>query len=284
MLFDVTNDSSTASVHKVVTLIECSQALATRVLVLANSAAYGLMYKVTNLHQAVAILGTAEIRILTVLVGLSSFINNTKLPSGFNSVGIWRHQLKVANIAKTLAEHVKRTNSPTVGMEANASTTGVSAEEQELQSIVPSDVYIIGLLHDIGQFFFAARRPDLWEQVESLRVKENLRFVDAENKFWGIDHALIGAAVLHTWHLPHAVTDPINWHHTPELASLYTVKTRLLAAANQIAHDGLGENDCLPDEVMPLLPQKTDPRMLGAAIAVQLTENVPNSLAGLVVE
>ena len=285
MLFSVTDEGSKASSREVVALVERSQTLATRVLVLANSVVYGLRYKVTNLHQAVSILGMEEIRLLTVIVGVSSFVNDIKLPSGFNATGIWKHQLKVATISKVLAEQIKMatlSNMPAEQAGPDSSLHGPSANEQEILCLIPQDSYVIGLLHDIGQFCFVARRPDLWEMADTLRVKEGLRFADAENKFWGMDHALIGATVLHNWNLPSTVTTPIHWHHAPDLATQHTVETRLLAAANQIAHDGLAEGNCVPDEVMPLLPEKSDPHTLGAAIAAKLVEEHSETFAMLV--
>ncbi|MCL2123381.1 MAG: HDOD domain-containing protein, partial [Desulfovibrionaceae bacterium] len=80
MLFAMTREDSTASTRDLAKLIERSQNLASRVLALANSAAYGLAFKVSALHRAISILGIREIRRMVLLVGISSAIRETKLP------------------------------------------------------------------------------------------------------------------------------------------------------------------------------------------------------------
>lgn len=74
MLFAVTQEGSNASRKTVVTLIEQSPRLTTRVLAVANSAAYGLEFKVSTLQRAISIMGLREVRLLVLMVGMSSFI------------------------------------------------------------------------------------------------------------------------------------------------------------------------------------------------------------------
>ena len=152
LLFAVTQEGSNASVRSVVALIEKSPRLATRVLTVANSAAYGLEFKVSTLQRAISIMGLREVRLLVLMVGMSSFIREAQLPKDFDTAGFWKHLLSVATIARVLADVLGGDNG----------VCGPCACAGERLIMVPDEAYIAGLLHDVGKIFFAAARPDLW--------------------------------------------------------------------------------------------------------------------------
>lgn len=274
MLFAVTKEESTSSVSDLVALIEHSQKLASRVLAIANSAAYGMAFKVSSLQRAVSILGIREIRTLTVLVGTASVISDARLPKNFDTATLWRHQLRVAAIASCL----------TAELGGASGLCGPSARAEERLEIAPDEAYMAGLLHDIGKVFFAAARPDLWEAVQALWQESGQGYAEAENAYWSMDHALIGAQVLHCWKLPLLLTDPISWHHAPELATAYKMEARLLAAADHIAEAGLDENGALDAPALSFLPKACDASALGAVVARNLATVGAESLTGLVTE
>ncbi|MCL1940065.1 MAG: HDOD domain-containing protein [Desulfovibrionaceae bacterium] len=260
MLFAATRENSTASIDDLTALIERSQKLASRVLSIANSALYALESTITSLRRAISILGFREVRTLVVMLGAVSAIKGAKLPRNFDATALWRHQLKAATIAKTLAAELG----------GPAGICGPAAIEENRLVMTPDEAYAAGLLHDIGQVFFAAGRPDVWEAVDDLRRKSSLESFEAEDAYWGIDHALIGAQVLHYWKLPLLLTDPINWHHAPGLAPAYKMEARLLSAANHIAHSGLDKEGALPEAVASLMPEDIDLVQLGTVVAQSL--------------
>ncbi len=266
MLFAATRERSTASVDDLTALIERSQKLASRVLAIANSAVYALEASVTSLRRAVSILGFREVRTLVIMMGAVSVIKGVKLPKSFDAVALWRHQLKTAAVAKALA----------------AELGAFTAAREKSLLMAPDEAYAAGLLHDIGKVFFAAGRPALWEAVEELRQISSLQYFEAEDIYWGMDHALIGAQVLHYWKLPLLLTDPINWHHAPHLAPAFGAETRLLAAANRIAHCGLDEQGALRENALSLLPEGCDAAALGAVVARSLVNADAETFVALV--
>ena len=256
MLFAATKEDSNASMGELVALIERSQKLTVRVLAMANSASYGQEFQVSTLHRAINILGISEIRILLVIVGMSSIIKRSKLPANFDINELWDHQFKVATIAKVLAAELG----------GCSGLCGPGAAEGTHLIMAQDEAYIAGLLHDIGKILFAASRPDLWEEINKNWNHSRQAYFEAENACWGIDHALIGARVLHHWQLPSLLTEPINWHHAPELAPVYKMETRLLAAANYIGHSESARENGLCEEAILLLPQEIDAVAIGTAI------------------
>lgn len=257
MLFAVTREDTKTPLDDLVSLIERSQKLASHVLSIANSALYGMEFKVSTLQRAVSILGVCELRTLVILSGTASLFKEAKLPRDFNAAGLWSHQLKVATVAKALAAELG----------GPSGICGPSAREEDRLGMLPGEAYVAGLLHDIGKVFFAASRPDLWENVEEARKENGQRFFEAEDAYWGMDHALIGAEVLHSWKLPLLLTEPINWHHAPELAPAYKMDARLLAAANHIVHSEPDPEKGLCEEAAALLPERCDTAALGVAMA-----------------
>ncbi|MDR0238631.1 MAG: HDOD domain-containing protein [Deltaproteobacteria bacterium] len=265
MLFAITREDSTASIRDVTTLIGRSQKLSARVLALANSAAYGLPAKVSTLHQAINVLGIREIRLLVLLEGISSVISETKLPKSFDIIILWDHQSQVAAIAKALAAEL---GSP-------SGLCGPLATEANRLNMAPDEAYVVGFLHDIGKIFFAASRADIWETIEKTWKKGELRYFEAEHSYWDIDHALIGATVLHYWKLPLLLTEPINWHHAPDLATTYKMEARLLAAANHIVHSNFDVENGLCEEAVALLPEGID----ATALVIAMTQSLASASA-----
>lgn len=255
LLFAVTQEGSNASVRSVVALIEKSPRLATRVLAVANSAAYGLEFKVSSLQRAINIMGLREVRQLVLMVGMSSFIREARLPKAFDRGEFWRHLLSVAAIARTLAN--------VLGGEAGVCGAGRGADERLV--IVPDEAYLAGLMHDVGKIFLAATRPDIWERAVKMELAEDCGSFEAENAQWGMDHGLIGAAVLHHWKLPLSLTEPINLHHSPELATTYKMEARLLAAANALARCSQ-DASLLRGRVGMYLPESCDVDAVSTAV------------------
>lgn len=269
LLFAATKEDSTASIDDLTVLIERSQKLATRVLALANSAMYALQSTVTSLRRAISILGFREVRTLVIMIGAVSAIKAAKLPKGFDAVALWRHQLRTATVAKALAEALSKG----VGLPGGKPVSGLE--------MAPDEAYAAGLLHDIGKVFLAASRPAVWETVMAVSKSKGIPFNEAEEEYWGMDHALIGAQVLHYWKLPLLLTDPINWHHAPQLAPAYMVDAKLLSAANVIANNGLTGENALPPETAALMPDGADAAALGEAVKNALDEARTEALAGL---
>lgn len=268
-LFAATREDSNVSIDDITTLIEQSQKLATRVLSLANSALYALESTVTSLRRAISILGFREVRTLVLMIGAVSFVRQAKLPKSFDGGEIWRHQVKTGLIAKTLAQAYAR---------GTGLAGGVPDDSLEM---APDDAYAAGLLHDIGKVFLASGRPQTWEAIEELRKRDNSSLYEAEAAYWGMDHALIGAQVLHYWKLPLLLTDPINWHHAPQLAPAFTAETRLIAAANCIAKQGLTAEKALPPDAAALIPKGADPAALGELVAQALDDAAAETAMGL---
>ncbi|MGL1861819.1 MAG: HDOD domain-containing protein [Pseudodesulfovibrio sp.] len=208
-LFIQTGASSLASLEEVGETLSMDQGLTTRILSLANSAYYGLQAEVQSVPRATAVLGMSEIRNIVLSLGVSGLINKYDMPTDFDLGQYWHHQFLVAMITKELA---RKTD---VGH--------------------PDNMFTAGLLHDIGKLITAMRRPDDWQAMHDLAEEEEMLDAEAEDDYWGIDHAVVGALVLKSWDLPADLVEPVNWHHAPALAPEHSGEATILCLADYAA-------------------------------------------------
>lgn len=102
--------------------------------------------------------------------------------------------------------------------------------------------------------FFAAARPDIWEKLAEMEQEQACGSFEVENAQLGMDHGLIGAAVLHHWKLPLLLTEPINLHHSPELSQRIKWKPGCLPRQ-------------IPWRVAPWMPTSSRPARVGTCRA-----------------
>ncbi len=150
--------------------------LASRVLRLANSAAFPGKSQATTLDQAIARMGTEGLKLALVHYSMYQAFSSrdARIQSAFR--GIWEHSLAVALIAKELAG--------------------------KLQAVDSGAAYLAGLLHDVGKPVVASL---LLEAEKLLSVSKSSvpwmgprvwrRVVD-----WS--HRKIGVALARSWQLP----------------------------------------------------------------------------------
>jgi HD-like signal output (HDOD) protein len=270
MLFDATRDNSTATLQDIAKLVERSQNLATRLLNIANSAYYVLEFKVTSLERAISVLGLREVRSLVLMVGMVAAIKGVKLPGRFDAHALWRHHIRTALLAKALADSLRSEAAPKPGPPSDRAVT-----------FLPDEAYVAGLLHDLGKIFLASAQPKTWEEIETLRVQRQCTFAEAETAYWGIDHGIVGARVLHIWKLPLILTDAINWHHAPLLAPEGIAEAGLLAAADALANANYLPGASIDASVLALLPPGVDGGTLTEALQKRMNQGKENALLTL---
>jgi putative nucleotidyltransferase with HDIG domain len=192
-------ESETATLGEVETLLKVEPVLCGRVLQIVNSAYYGLPRAVSSVYQALMLLGVHAVRGIVLGVAAASTLRGDRVVSSVER-GLWRHSVTVAGYAQQIAR---------------ACRWGHRVSE---------DAYIVGLLHDIGSLFLAARFSGVYHSL--LQTAEDL--LSAERELFGYDHADIGAMIAEHWQLPERVVHVIGEHHAPCLPE---GDARLLTAA-----------------------------------------------------
>lgn len=184
-------DSSTSSAMSVAQILAQDQALSVRVLRLANSAYYGLSRKVSDLSEAVIVLGMRSIRNLAMVASTYPWMIR---PLGGYCLGprqLWSHSFGVAVGAQAVAEKAKLKNA--------------------------ESAFTAGLLHDLGKVALSIWLEDKIGPLIALAQRDQLTFDQAERKVLGFDHSEVGQYMGEDWNLPKVLVDSIRFHHEPNL-------------------------------------------------------------------
>lgn len=176
-----------APMNKLVETVECDPVIAAKVLKMANSSYYRSRERVSSLAKAVIALGQNAVRDLAVgLSVISEFYSNRA--GGDVALGLWRHTLACAVLARALAAQSKK------GMD------------------LAEGGFTAGLLHDLGRNILLETFPE--EYAAALEAVQNgASLVEAERTFLGTDHAEIGKQLMTAWKIPSSLYLPAVLHH-----------------------------------------------------------------------
>ena len=202
--------SPDASIHRVINLISKDIALTTKIFQLANSAYFGVGAKITDIYQAVNILGLNIIKSVILYTKVFSHLEkNPDLKKIIES--IWNHSLVVSNISHKLAFHY----------------TGKREMAEE--------AYIAGILHDIGKIIIInmINKNPYFIKHETKNV-----YLDDEaaKNIFGATHSEIGAYALALWGFPKYIIDAVLLHHSTPMIQEEFSTTTIIQISNKLAN------------------------------------------------
>ncbi len=173
------------SIEVIGAIVAQDPTISAKLLQLVNSAFFGLPRSVSDVAEAVALLGLDVVRDLALTLGAFS---TADIPESLHPeiAQIASRSLAVAFVAREIAPKG-------FGKEA----------------------YAAGLLLDIGQIIIAAEMPESFAKISAACGSSTSPRSDLERIEIGADHAAIGAYLLSEWGLPHDLTSAVAWHHRP---------------------------------------------------------------------
>ncbi len=204
----MTINQPTSSARDLERLIANDEAIAARILKLANSAFYGLPGKVTSLGRAITLLGFNTVRSLVLTIGVIDKFSGPSSGKHFDRGLFWEHSLSVATASKLLC-----------------------AKDP---SVSPEEAHISGLLHDIGKIIMDNFMPEQFRQAMDWMRVNGGDTLAAERKFVGISHDRAGALAAEKWRFPGFIRETIAFHHKPFDAVQFPDMVQLVALANDI--------------------------------------------------
>ena len=178
------------TVSEISELLAHDPGLCAKILKTLNSVVYGRSRPVTNVKQAVAMLGSRPLR--SLVLGLALPV----MQSGFEvEIGLSRFCKKSVAAAVMARELATRCNWP-----------------------APDDEMAASLLRDLGMLLlhqaFPERYRPMWTGEGDILAEEQCEW---EERCLGVHHADVSAALLERWQLPYEFVESIRFHHHPHL-------------------------------------------------------------------
>jgi putative nucleotidyltransferase with HDIG domain len=170
--------------------ISMDPAITADLLKIVNSAQYMLIKKVDSIAEAVKMVGLRGIKNLLYSYGTQKILGEESA----EKKALWEHSYKTAFYAFNIIRNFRRDPS------------------------ILDDVYVGGILHDMGKIVFAAVHPDLMRRIRDFCDQKGLPSTTFENLAAGMNHAEIGALIAEKWNFPESLINAIRYHHDPASA------------------------------------------------------------------
>jgi putative nucleotidyltransferase with HDIG domain len=197
-------------------IIRNDQALAARVLKLANSPFFGLRARVTSISQAVVVLGLKTLKSVVIAAKTSKLLNRQLTPYGFDQTGMWKHSISCAMISHFVAKKAK------------------------LPADAAEELFVAGLLHDVGKTVLAPHITRFQDEFAA-RLASTGDLVRTESELVGISHDEVGGRMAGKWSLDARLEYLIHNHHRSEATGPNTPALLTLQVADDLCHQlGIG--------------------------------------------
>jgi HD-like signal output (HDOD) protein len=108
---------------------------------------------------------------------------------------LWDHSYQTALYAYLLARSLKRSYSKL------------------------DDVYVTGILHDLGLIVVSYLHPALQKKIRDFCNEKNIPIKVLEDFSYGMNHAATGGLIASKWNFPDQLIEGIKYHHEPLLAA-----------------------------------------------------------------
>lgn len=239
-------DDPESSADDVAQVIALDPAIATNVLRIVNSAYYGLQVRVSSVNLAVSIMGFNMTKKVALKAAVFTAFGKQDLGSieHFDASAFWRHSIFTAVVARA-----------------------IGSVSPVFSGVHPEDLYICGLLHDIGTIILCESAPESYAQLLKRSLDSDTPVSELELDQLGYTHGDVGSVLAIKWFLPEDLTIAIRYHETPEadpfhraLSSLVCLADRLAARSGRPAVPGLPTREVSPDllEVLELHEEQLD--------------------------
>lgn len=181
------NDDPDLYPAKVQVVLSNDPVLAARMLQVSNSALFARQRVVTDLGEALAILGVRlTMSIATGIAIIDSLRNGENVNDSFDYDIFWRKSVLGAVAANELHSELKTTSR--------------------------GELFVASLLQDIGELVLLNIAGDKYARLTQA-ARSHFDLVELEQRVFGIDHAEVGAVLARRWGLPESIQAAIGQSH-----------------------------------------------------------------------
>jgi putative nucleotidyltransferase with HDIG domain len=202
---ELVNDPK-SSARDLARIITDDQVLAARLLKLVNSSFYGFPQRISTITAAIVLLGFDAIRNLLLTTSVFDLFANRKKFSEFPQEQFWDHSLGCAVGAKVIGDHLRYDK--------------------------VEELFVSGLLHDIGKIVEMIFMPQQFAKITHLVHQKNILMRTAEEQVLGYTHADVGQLLAEKWNLPPKLISVIFHHHRPSDGGRFAQEATIIHLAD----------------------------------------------------
>lgn len=207
------------------------QSMCVAILKIANSAFFGSPRKVCSIEEAIIALGFHEIRNIILTHAVFNSFQKLRSRNKQDIDALWIHSLTCGLAAKIIAAH----------------TTGYS----------PSQLFIAGLIHDIGKLTMLMTLPNSYTPVPELPAQLQFPLFPGEEEKLGISHDTVGMHLLNRWLFPEQLCVSAGHHHRPDTASINGAYPLIIQMADMLSHLVYSSEPISGREILELIRSST---------------------------
>ncbi|HSR70028.1 MAG TPA: HDOD domain-containing protein [Acidobacteriota bacterium] len=186
-LISVASDPD-AGLREVARILQADQSLASKILRLANSPAFGFSGRIASIDRATALLGLDLVRSAALSVIVVDLFRDEK-DSEMPLCEFWRHSMTCALASEALADRLGHKNA--------------------------KEAFLAGLLHDIGKLVLLKWDRQKYDAVLKEARDREEPLLAVEERILGAGHTWVAKTLMEHWHFPDSIRNAAWLHHQP---------------------------------------------------------------------
>jgi HD-like signal output (HDOD) protein len=204
--------ASDSSANDLAGIILNDQAISNKILRLANSSYYGMSAQISSIPRAIAVIGFNEVVGLTIGMSVFSAIPTRRINStSLDMEGLWMHAIGVGTAAKIIVRQLEKESS--------------------------EQIFLAGLLHDMGKIVFSVYFPEEYSNVLRSAEEDKVPLINKEKEILGTDHEILARLLMTQWNFPDSITLPATSHHNYTNCPLEHLRSaRIIQLADIVCH------------------------------------------------